>query len=155
MMPSLLAYTALFVSCLALCLGLTLLLITRLPELLTPELKVRLLQIAAFYGIAFLICTAQWIFALLLIGFVSGWYGVYRRWIAEPSRLSLDEASFLLIGGGVFGILDALGWLNRFFGVTGRWLSHPTLSVGLIVIVMILAAKTALRAKSASNASER
>jgi hypothetical protein len=151
MMPSLPAYAALFVSCLALCLGLTLLLITRLPELLTPELKVRLLQIAAFYGVAFLICTAQWIFALVLIGFVSGWYGGYRRWLAGASRHSLDDASFLLLGGGVFGILDALGWLNRFFGVLGRWFAHPTLSVGLIVIALIVAARWAVRRTSASN----
>lgn len=50
-------YILLFASCLALCLGLTLLLVTRIPDLLTPELKVRLLQIAAFFGIAFLLCT--------------------------------------------------------------------------------------------------
>jgi hypothetical protein len=151
MIPSLLAYAALFVSCLALCLGLTLLLITRLPDLLTPEVKVRLLQIAAFYGIGFLICTGQWIFALLLIGFV--WIGgSYRRWLAEPSRRSLDEASLLLLGGGVCGILDATGWTDRPFGLLGCWLSHPTLSVGLIVLLLIVLVRWALRDAAASHA---
>lgn len=139
-------YLPLFASCLALCLGLTLLLITRLPELLTAELKVRLLQIAAFAGIAFLLCTAQWIFAIVLIGFVSGWYGRgYQRWLAEPSRRSLDQASLYLLGGGVFGLVDSLGWLDTIFHALGRLLRHPVLSVGLVVLVLIALVREAIK----------
>ncbi len=144
----LLAYLPLFASCVALCLGLTLLLVTRLPELLTAELKVRLLQIAAFFGIAFLLATAQWIFALVLTGFVSGWYArSYQRWLAEPSRRSLDEASYLLLAGGVLGLVDSLGWLDAVLHALGRWLSHPVLSVGLILLVLILLVCAVVRSK--------
>ncbi|MDR3763367.1 MAG: hypothetical protein P4M01_04655 [Acidobacteriota bacterium] len=139
-------YLPLFASCVALCLGLTLLLITRLPELLTAELKVRLLQIAAFTGIAFLLCTAQWIFALVLIGFVSGWYGrSYQHWLGETSRRSLDQASAYLLAGGIFGLVDSLGWLDAVFHALGRLLRHPVLSVGLVVLVLIALVREAIK----------
>ena len=146
---ALLSYLPLFASCLALCLGLTLLLVTRIPELLTPELKIKLLQIAAFFGIAFLLCTAQWIFALVLLGFVSGWYGrSYQRWLAEPSRRSLDEAAFYLLAGGVFGLVDTLGWLDAAFHTLSHLLRHPVLSVGLILLVLLALARSALRTRT-------
>lgn len=146
MAAALFAYLPLFASCVALCLGMTLLLVTRLPELLTPELKVRLLQIAAFAGIAFLLCTAQWIFVILLIGFVSGWYGEsYQRWLAEPSRRSLDLAAFLLLAGGVFGLVDTLGWLDAAPHSLGRWLRHPVLSLGLILLVLVALVRSAIK----------
>lgn len=150
MLAHALLYIPIFASCLALCLGLTLLLVGGIPDLLTAELRVRLLQLSTFTGVFCLLCTAQWIYALCLVVFVFS--KAYRAWLARPTNHSLNQATVYLMAGGGFGLVDLLGWLDFAFGWLKRWLAHPVLAVGLILLLLIVLVMAALR--GAGNAGD-
>jgi hypothetical protein len=57
----------------------------------------------------------------------------YRRWLEEPTNKSLREAYRWLLLGGCLGVIEALDWLPAIFRPVMRVLSHPVISIGLIV----------------------
>jgi hypothetical protein len=137
MLLKLAIYVPLWASCLLICFGLTLMLVVRIPELLTPQLRVPLLRVCCYAGLVFLLCTGQWIYALVLIGFMFDKFDhAYRRWLEEPTDKSLREAYRWLLLGGCLGVIEALDLLPAIFRPVMRVLSHPVLSIGLIVAVL-------------------
>jgi hypothetical protein len=134
MLLKLAIYVPLWASCLLICLSLTLMLVVRIPELLTPQIRVVLLRVCCYAGLLFLLCTGQWIYALVLIGFMFDKFDhAYRRWLEEPTDKSLREAYLWLLLGGCLGVVEALGRLPAIFRPVMRVLNHPVLSIGLIV----------------------
>ena len=139
MLLKLAIYVPLWASCLLICFGLTLMMVVWIPELLTPHLRVVLLRVSCFAGLFFLLSTGQWIYALVLIGFMFDKFDhSYRRWLDEPTNKSLREAYRWLLLGGCFGVIDALHWLPAVFRPAMRVLSHPVLSIGLTVAVLVV-----------------
>jgi hypothetical protein len=137
MLLKLAIYVPLWASCLLICFSLTLMLVVRIPELVTPQQRVVLLRTCCYTGLVFLLCTAQWIYAFLLVGFMFDKFDhAYRRWLEEPTDKSLREAYRWLLLGGCLGVIEALDWLPAIFRPVMRVLSHPILSVGLIVAVL-------------------
>ncbi len=139
MLLKLAIYVPLWASCLLMCFSLTLIMVVRIPELLTPHLRVVLLGVSSYAGLFFLLCTGQWIYALVLIGLMFDKFNhSYRRWLEEPSDKSLREAYRWLLLGGCFGVIDALHWIPAVFRPVMRLLSHPALSIGLIVTALVV-----------------
>jgi hypothetical protein len=137
MLLKLAIYVPLWASCLLICLSLTLMLVVRIPELPTPQIRVVLLRVCCYAGLLFLLCTGQWIYALVLVGFMFDKFDhTYHRWLEEPTDKSLREAYRWLLLGGCLGVIEALDWLPAIFRPVMRVLSHPVLSIGLIVAVL-------------------
>lgn len=159
MLLKLAIYIPLWASCLLISFSLTLMLVVWIPELLTPHLRVILLRVSCFAGLFFLLCTRQWIYALVLIGFMFDKYDhLYRRWLEEPTNKSLREAYRWLLLGGCCGVIDALGWSPAVFRPLMRVLSHPVLSSGLIVAALVVVCWRALanrRGQSVSGGSSK
>jgi hypothetical protein len=127
MLLKLAVYVPLWASCLLICFSLTLMLVVRIPELLTPQLRVVLLRICCYAGLVFLFCTAQWIYAFLLVGFMFDKFDhAYRRWLEEPTDKSVREAYRWLLLGGCLGVVEALDWLPAIFRPVMRVLSPPS-----------------------------
>jgi hypothetical protein len=59
-----------------------------------------------------------------------------RCWLAEPTNKSLREAYLWMLLGGCLGVIEPLNWIPAIFCPVMRTLSHPVLSVGLIVAVL-------------------
>jgi hypothetical protein len=135
------SYAPLWASCLAVCLGLTLMMVVRVPELVTPPLRVILVRVSSYAELFFLLCMGQWIYLLLLIALMLGAFGgSFRRWSEEPTGLSLRQAYWALLLAGCLGLADALNWFPVFL----RFLSHPIVSVGLTVLVLAAFCRFAL-----------
>ena len=68
------------------CLGLMLMLAVRFSASLTPQTRVILLQVSCFIGLFFLLCTQQWIYALILAGYMWDLYDhSFARWLEQPA----------------------------------------------------------------------
>ena len=137
MLLKLASYVPLWASCLLICLGLTLTMVIQLSELLTPQLRVFLLRVCCYAGLFFLLCTQQWIYALVLAGFMFYRHDtLFRTWLEEPTDKSLRFACGCLILAGFLGVLDALDWFPETLRPFVRGLSHPVISIGIILTVL-------------------
>ncbi len=140
MISTLLIYIPLWASCLLICFGLTLMMVIRLmPELLTPEVRIKLLLMSCYAGLFFLLCTLQWIYALALVAFMFDKFGgSFRRWLEEPTDKSLRSACGWLLVGGILGVFESLDWFGKLLHPLGKVLSHPVISIGLTLGVLIV-----------------
>jgi hypothetical protein len=148
-LAQILHYLPLWASCLLICYSLTLLLVTQLPELLTPPLRVLLLRIATWLMLFFLLCFGQWLYAICDIVFI--WRPGYRSFLQDSTGRSLRQAWLTGLLLGLFGVTDSLGWLGLLFS---RIFRHPAVSVGAIVAVLVAIAWGALTAKGSGPAAE-
>jgi hypothetical protein len=137
MFDDVLTYAALWASCLLLCLGLTLKLVAPFSEILTSQSRVVLLRVTCYAGLFFLLCMQQWIYALILTGFMFDLYGnSYSSWADEPIGESLGSASGWLLLCGFLGLLDILRWSPTILRPLTHVLVHPVTSVGLLLGVL-------------------
>ncbi|HEX8926846.1 MAG TPA: hypothetical protein VF786_13695, partial [Terriglobales bacterium] len=104
-----------------------------------PEIRVMLLRSACYAGLFFLLCTGQWIYAFLLLGFMFDKRDTrFREWLHEPTGKSLRVAYGLLFLGGCLGLLDALDLYPVILRPFAFGLGHPAVSIGLIVAVLVM-----------------
>lgn len=136
MLHTLVIYLPLWASCMALCLGLTLILAIHVSGSAIAEARSVLFRAACCFGIAFLFITQQWVFAAaLLIAMCSA---AFRKQVNDPTDRALQEASVWLVVGGVLGFLDVLFPASRFP------LSHPALSIGLTLWTIAMVGRRAI-----------
>ncbi len=136
-------YIQLWTACLLICLGLTLMLILRVPEGVTAQSRAILLRVCCVAGVVFLLCAAEWIYAVCLVAFM--YTKLFRNWLIDPTDRALRAACWWLLLGGCLGLVDALNWLPVIVRSSLRPLKHPTLSIGLILGVLAVLAWNGLK----------
>ncbi len=137
MLLKLAIYVPLWASCLLICLGLTLMLVVQFSELLTDHLRIVLLRVCCYAELLFLLCTWQWVYALVLAGFMFDKHdNAFRRWLDDATGKSLRFACGFLILSGCLGVFDALDWFPVILRPLVRGLRHPAISVGILLAAL-------------------
>lgn len=138
MLYKLAIYLPLWASCLMICLGSTLMIVVPFSVGITSQSRAALLRVSCYAGLFFLLCTGQWVYALFLIGFIFDRYDhAFQRWLGESGDKPLRSAAGWLILGGCLGLIDALNWLPVFLRPLTHALSHPAITVGTMIAVLV------------------